>query len=294
VTWALVVCAPEDELEIVSAELFEEGALGVEIQDGETAPMPGTPPLAHGTARCIAHFGERDEASRAATALLHRRGAASAEDPVEIADRDWSVAWRAHHKALRAGARTWVHPPWDVPDRRAGEVRVEIEPGMAFGTGSHATTALCLERLDELLAERRGADVLDVGTGSGVLAIQAVLLGAGRVCGTDDDPVALQAARGAAGANGLAEGRIEWRGDSDPAAVPGAFGIVVANILLNALVELAPRIAAKLAPGGRVVLSGLLAAQGDAAEAAYAELGLAPVQRRERDGWALVELERPR
>jgi ribosomal protein L11 methyltransferase len=306
VSFALVVAAPEDELEIVSAELFEEGALGVEIQDRETPPMPGTPPLPQGGGRCIAHFADRDDAVRAARAFVRRRrpgppgagrspkGAAYVHEPIEIADRDWSVAWRAHHKALRVGPRTWVHPPWEVPAVRGGEVRVAIEPGMAFGTGSHATTALCLERLDELLAERRGADVLDVGTGSGVLAIQAVLLGARRVCGTDNDPIAVQAARAAAAANGLAPDRIEWRGDSDPGEVAGIFGVVVANILLNALVELAPSIVAKVAPVGRVVLSGLLADQGDAAAAAYEAERLRFVQRRERDGWVLVELERPR
>jgi ribosomal protein L11 methyltransferase len=287
-SWAVVVAAPEDELEIVSAELFDAGALGVEIQDHETAPMPGTPPLPQGTGRCIAHFALRDDARTAAAAL------GTGEEPVEIADRDWSVAWRAHHKALRAGPRTWVHPPWDVPAARAGEVRVVIEPGMAFGTGAHATTALCLERLDELLAERPSADVLDVGTGSGVLAIQAALLGARRVCATEDDPVALRAAREAASLNGLAADRIEWRAEPDPGEVPGSFAIVVANILLNTLVDLAPRIAAKIAPGGRLVLAGLLAAQAGAAESAYARSGLAPVQRREREGWVRLELERPR
>jgi ribosomal protein L11 methyltransferase len=284
VSWAVVVIAPDDELDIVSAELFEEGALGVEIQDRDTPPMPGTPPLPPGAGRCIAHFAWREEAVRAA--------AGRGEEPVEIAERDWSVAWRAHHRALRVGPRTWVHPPWDVPQTREGEVRVVIEPGMAFGTGSHATTALCLERLDELLGARPGADVLDVGTGSGVLAVQAVLLGAGRVCGTENDPVALRAARAAAAANGLAADRIEWSGESDPGDVPGEFGIVVANVLLNALVELAPRIAAKAPAQGRVVLCGLLADQGEAAAAAYAAVGLRPVHRRERDGWVLVELER--
>jgi ribosomal protein L11 methyltransferase len=289
VSFALVVAVSEDELEIVSAELFEQGALGVEIQDRETLLMPGTPPLPPGAGRCIAHFAEREDAVRAASAL-----AGPSIEPIEVVDRDWSVAWRAHHKPLRVGPRTWVHPPWEVPAARDGEVRVAIEPGMAFGTGSHATTALCLERLDELLAERPRADVLDVGTGSGVLAIAAVLLGARCVCGTDNDPIALQAARSAAATNGLAPERIEWRGDSDPGEMAGVFGVVVANILLNTLVELAPSIAAKVAPGGRLVLSGLLGDQGEAAAAAYQGEQLRFVQRRERDGWALVELERPR
>jgi ribosomal protein L11 methyltransferase len=170
-------------------------------------------------------------------------------------------------------------------------VVVTIDPGMAFGTGSHPTTSLCLEACDELLAARPGADVLDVGTGSGVIALLAVRLGAGRVVGTENDLIGLEAARAGAALNGIAPDRIEWL-LQDPSELPGRFGIVIANILLNTLEELAPQIAAKVAPGGRLVLSGLLAAQGDAAERAYAAQGLRAVSRRERDGWIRVEMER--
>jgi ribosomal protein L11 methyltransferase len=117
-------------------------------------------------------------------------------------------------------------------------------------------------------------------------------LPAGRVAGTENDPIALQAAREGAALNGLSADRIEWRLE-EPHEVPGEFGIVIANILLNTLEELAPSIASKVAPGGRLVLSGLLAAQGDAAEIAYLAQGLRPIGRKERDGWTRVELERP-
>ncbi len=175
--------------------------------------------------------------------------------------------------------------------------------GMAFGTGSHPTTALCLERVDELLAEfcQRGhhshgvpsaVDVLDVGTGSGVIALLAVKLGAGRVCGTEKDPVALEAARRGAELNGIAPGRIWWA-LADPDELPAPpYRIVVANILLNTLIELAPAIARKVAGGGRLVLSGLLPAQAGEAEAAYAAQGLVPAGHTERDAWVRVELSR--
>jgi ribosomal protein L11 methyltransferase len=130
-----------------------------------------------------------------------------------------------------------------------------------------------------------------VGTGSGVIALLAARLGAGRICGTENDPVALEAARRGAALNGIE--RIEWLLAEDPFDVPGVFDIVVANILLNTLEELAPRLAGKVGKGGRLVLSGLLAAQGDAAQAAYVAQGLRPVQRKEREGWLRVELERP-
>ncbi|TMB07879.1 MAG: 50S ribosomal protein L11 methyltransferase [Deltaproteobacteria bacterium] len=285
-SWALVLTAAPDELELLAARLFEQGALGVELQEPEQQLMPGTPPLPPGAGRCIAHFTERDVAADSAREL------GRAEAPVEVVEEDWSVAWRKHHRPLRVGPRSWVQPPWEDAPAAPGEARVLIDPGMAFGTGSHPTTALCLERLDELLAELPGADVLDVGTGSGVIALLAVKLGAGRVCGTENDPVALEAARRGAGLNGIPSERMRWA-LADPDQLPEApYRIVVANILLNTLIELAPAIARKVASGGRLVLSGLLAAQADEAEAAYAALGLSPAGRAQRDGWARVELSR--
>ena len=281
-SWALVLVAPPDELELLASDLFELGALGVELQEPGMPLMPGTPHLPEGRGRAIAHFDERSDADEAARAL-------HAEPPVEIAAQDWSVAWRAHHRTMKVGPRSWVVPPWE--QKPAGVV-VTIDPGMAFGTGSHPTTSLCLEACDELLAARPGADLLDVGTGSGVIALLAVKLGAGRVVGTENDPVALDVARAGAELNGIASDRIEWL-LQNPADVPGTIGIVIANILLNTLEELAPQIAAKVAQGGRLALSGLLAAQGDAAEHAYVSQGLRAVSRKERDGWIRVELERP-
>ncbi len=280
-SWALVLTAAPDELEVLAADLFELGALGVELQEPGMPLMPGTPELPEGRGRAIAHFSSRSDADEAAREL-------SAEGPVEIAEQDWSTAWRAHHKTMRVGPRSWVVPPWEP---RPSGVCVTIDPGMAFGTGSHPTTALCLEACDELLASRPGADLLDVGTGSGVIALLAVKLGAGRVVGTENDPVALQAAREGAALNGLRAARIEWL-LQEPDEVPGQFGIVIANILLNTLEELAGSIAGKVAPGGRLVLSGLLAAQGDAAASAYTARGLRFLGRKERDGWIRVELER--
>jgi len=286
VSWALVLTAPAGELELLAARLFDHGALGVELQEPDQQLMPGTPPLPPGAGRCIAHFIERGSAADSAREL------GRAEAPVEVAEEDWSVAWRKHHRPLRVGPRSWVQPPWEDAPVAPGEVRVLIDPGMAFGTGSHPTTALCLERVDELLAQAPGADALDVGTGSGVIALLAVKLGAGRVCGTENDPVALEAARRGAELNGIRPERIDWA-LADPDELPGGpYRIVVANILLNTLVELAPAIARKVAPGGRLVLSGLLSSQAAEAEAAYAAQGLLPAGRAERDGWVRVELSR--
>jgi ribosomal protein L11 methyltransferase len=282
VSWALVLLASPEDLEVRVAELFERGALGVELQEPGMPLMPETPPLPEGRGRAIAHFQDRESASEAARSL-------GAEPPVEVPEEDWSVAWRRHHRSLQVGPRSWVHPPWEHPPESG--VAVAIDPGMAFGTGSHPTTALCLERCDELLAEFPGADVLDVGTGSGVIALLARKLGAGRVAGSENDAVALEAARQGAALNGVTG--IEWVLIADPAVVPGQFRIVIANILLNTLEDLAPAIASKVAPGGRLVLSGLLAEQAGAGERAYVALGLRAFGRKEREGWVRVELSRP-
>lgn len=281
-SWTLVLLAPPDQLEVLAAELFDLGALGVELQEPGMPLMPGTPALPDGRGRAIAHFRDRRSAAESAESL-------GVEDPVEVPDQDWSVAWRKHHHTMRVGPRSWVHPPWESAP--GSGVAVAIDPGMAFGTGSHPTTALCLERCDELLFELPGASLLDVGTGSGVIALLAKKLGAGRVAGTEHDPVALDAARQGAALNGIPG--VEWRLAPDPSAVPGLFRIVIANILLNTLEDLAPAIASKVAPGGRLVLSGLLLAQAEAAERAYVAEGLQPFARTEREGWVRVELSRP-
>jgi len=282
VSWALVLLASPEDLEVRVVELFERGALGVELQEPGMPLMPETPPLPEGRGRAIAHFQDRESASEAARSL-------GAEPPVEVPEQDWSVAWRRHHHTRQVGPRSWVHPPWERPPQSG--VAVAIDPGMAFGTGSHPTTALCLERCDELLAEFPQADVLDLGTGSGVIALLARKLGAGRVAGSENDAVALEAARQGAALNGVTG--IEWVLTADPAAVPGQFQIVIANILLNTIEELASSIASKVAPGGRLVLSGLLAEQAGAAERAYVALGLRAFGRKEREGWVRVELSRP-
>ena len=294
-SWALVVTAPEESLELAAALLFEQGALGVEVQEPGMLLMPGTPPLPPDRGRAIAHFDDRREAEAASAALAEELPGLELPPPLEVAEQEWSTAWRAFHHAMRVGPRSWVHPPWELPAAAPGEVLVAIDPGMAFGTGSHPTTSLCLERVDQLFGERPGADLLDVGTGSGVIALLAAKLGAGRICGTENDPVALVAAREGAALNRLAPDRIGWQlRDCDALEAPWdrPYGVVVANILLNTLVELAPQIAGKVAPGGRLVLAGLLTAQGDEAEAAYLAQGLVPAGRKQRDGWVRVELGR--
>jgi ribosomal protein L11 methyltransferase len=281
-TWSLSVETDASTADERSADLFELGASGVEVWDGEGIPMPGAPRPRAGRAILVGWF-ESEEAAQGARDAL---GGALAE----VADEDWGEGWKRHFRPLDVG-RVRVRPSWIEAPPPEGSVEVVLDPGMAFGTGSHPTTALCLAALSDALLVRPGASVLDVGTGSGLLAIAAKKLGAARVAANDEDPVAVDVARENAQKNGVA---LELT--LSPAAdIPGRFDVVVANILANVLVDLAPSLAGKLGPGGVLFLSGILGSQEEEVRRAYLAAGLAPLSRLDRrDGeWSLLALGRP-
>jgi ribosomal protein L11 methyltransferase len=278
-TFSLTLEAPLPRAEEIASDLFDLGASGVEVRDGEGTPMPGARLPSAGNALLVAWFPDRP----AADAGARRHGG----DVAEVPDEDWSEGWKKDFRPLDVG-RVRVRPSWIEEPPPPGAVEVVIDPGMAFGTGGHATTALCLAALSDLLGARPGASVLDVGTGSGLLAIAARKLGAGRVAANDVDPKAVEVARENAAANGVALEIVE-----DPLpAIAGAFDVVVANILANTLVELAPLVAAKLAPGGVVLLAGILLPQEDEVRRAYEALGLVSLPGARDGEWSLLALER--
>ena len=182
-----------------------------------------------------------------------------------VEDQDWERVWLDQFQPMRFGTRTWI-VPWnhelpaeaDTPDAAV----VRLDPGLAFGSGTHPTTALCLRWLDGLADQGllQGAAVLDFGCGSGILALAALKLGAGQAVGVDNDPQALQATMDNAERNG-ADGRLAvYLPEDEPAA---AYPVVVANILASALDALAEVLAARVVPGGRIALSGILKGQED-------------------------------
>ena len=180
-----------------------------------------------------------------------------------VEDQDWERAWMDQYVPLRFGARTWI-VPWnrELPGeaQAADAAVVRLDPGLAFGSGTHPTTALCLQWLDTLASDGalRGATVLDFGCGSGILALAALKLGAARAVGVDNDPQALISTHDNAARNGV-EARIDVFLPQDaPAAT---YPVVVANILATALEQLADTLAARVAPGGRIALSGILVGQ---------------------------------
>ena len=286
-SWSVTFDVPRDDAELLAAELMEGAASGVEVRDGEGVPMPGSAQPTAGRALVVAYFGDRAAAEAAAKAAV----ATGAEAEVaEIPDQDWGETWKKGLAPMTIG-RAFVRPSWIEVPVPAGLAEIVLDPGMAFGTGTHPTTSLCLAALSDLLAARPGARVLDVGTGSGLLAIGASMLGAGLVAGNDNDPIAIRVARENAALNGVAL-HLDER---DVEAQAGPFDLVLANILANTLVALAPAIAAQLAPGGVVLLSGILTPQEEEVRAAYLAAGLRPLPGgdRRQDEWSLLVLERP-
>ena len=183
-------------------------------------------------------------------------------DPVvsTVHTEDWSSSWKAHFKPLKVGRRLLIAPTWEETTPAPDDILLRIDPGMAFGTGGHETTRLCLELLERIMDDLpilAVPDVLDLGTGSGILAMAAVKLGAGRVLALDIDPDAVEVARENIAVNGLEES-IEL-GTTPLEAVDGEFDIILANILAEELVRLAPDLSRRLKMGGRVILSGILA-----------------------------------
>jgi ribosomal protein L11 methyltransferase len=176
----------------------------------------------------------------------------------DVADEDWTRAWMDQFEPMRFGERLWIYPSTIEPPVDTHAAIVRLDPGLAFGTGTHPTTALCLEWLDGI--DLRNRSVLDYGCGSGVLAIAALKLGAARVIGVDNDPQALAASRDNAGRNGVAD-KLELVDAADFVGI--AVDVLVANILAGPLGELAPRFAACVKPGGALALSGILHGQED-------------------------------
>ena len=190
----------------------------------------------------------------------------------KVDDQDWERVWMVHYEPLSFGARTWI-VPWnrDLPEaaQAHGAAVVRLDPGLAFGSGTHPTTSLCLQWLDALAnaGELDGRTVLDFGCGSGILALAALKLGAQRAVGVDNDPQALIATHDNAERNGVDDRLAVFLPQDEPSA---QYPVVVANILATALDALADTLAARVAPGGRIALSGILSGPEEALLERYA------------------------
>ncbi|HEV8675359.1 MAG TPA: 50S ribosomal protein L11 methyltransferase [Methylomirabilota bacterium] len=286
--WAILVSLDPEAADAVANFLVETGAAGV-VEEGEGAPVrlraffpPGSD--AAGIQRRLVEY--LDELRALAVAV--------GPGPVEVTavpEEAWAEAWRAHFRPLPIGRRLLVCPPWEVPEdgRRGGRLLVLIEPGRAFGTGGHASTRACLELTERALERRPAEHALDVGTGSGILAIAAIRLGVPAVTALDVDPDAVAAAAANAGRNGVADrigveiGALEgWSGRP--------VGLVLANLLGPVLITLAPALARACAVPGWLVAGGLLVHQVPVVVASLVPEGFELVEVAEHEGWAALLL----
>jgi ribosomal protein L11 methyltransferase len=276
-----------DRVESVEDLLLELGALCTSLEDAGDHPLleprPGETPV--WPEAVVSGLFEDDVEAACVMLSLCARLAVSADAITreDVEDRDWVRAWMDDFRPMRFGGNLWICPTgFEPPDPDA--VNLRLDPGLAFGTGTHPTTALCLEWLDA--HPPADAAVIDYGCGSGVLAIAALKLGARHAVGVDLDPQALVATRDNARRNHIPDAQLPVCLPEDLDAAPA--DLVMANILSGPLVDLAPALTGLVRPGGRLVLSGLLARQAGAVAAAYARRFSmkAPVL---KEGWALLE-----
>lgn len=207
-------------------------------------------------------------------------------------EEDWANAWKAHYQPVRVGKRVVVRPPWRDFDPEPEDIVVTLDPGMAFGTGTHPTTRLCMQALEEEI--KPGQRVLDVGTGSGVLAIAALKLGAASVDAVDIEPVSVRAALENRDRNGVREGlRIETGSVGLGEPFEGHYDLVLANIIARILIELADGIVAHVAPGGTLILSGIIETQVDGVRDCFGAHGLEFVSSSRQEDWIAMVYRRP-
>ena len=274
--WASLTIEAQDGDALGAAEqlCYNAGIKGVAVDDG------GHP------LRITGFLPEDDRLESAiraidtALALLPSLGIEGVSPSARVSfidEDDWANAWKKYFKPIRVGRRLIVTPPWEKPELGDGDLAIVIDPGMAFGTGSHATTQLCLTALEELVFP--GASVADIGTGSGILAIAASKLGASDVRAMDVDPLAVRIAEQNAEVNGVRISVSEARPEGE------AFDIVVANIIADTLIAMAGDLAALTARSGSLVVSGIIEHRAGDVESAFAAAGMAIVRKDRQGEW---------
>ena len=290
--WLAITVDTEARFEARMSSAFEDlGALAVTLLDAADQPLyepaPGATPIWRKLTMQALFHGEADENALVFGLSALQPGLDLRRVRTErIEDRDWERAWLEDFRPMRFGRRLWIVPHSLEPPEEAGTddaVVLRLDPGLAFGTGTHPTTAQCLTWLDgQDLSARR---VLDFGCGSGVLALATARLGAAEVDAVDNDPQALDATAANAQVNGVAD-RVRPTAAEVWNAGDG-YDLIVANILANTLIELAPTLVAALRTDGAIALSGILPEQGDEVATVYAGLGV-HLNRDEREGWLLL------
>jgi ribosomal protein L11 methyltransferase len=284
--WAeiTVISAPEAS-EAVSYAFVEAGCGGVMMRGDDPVTIQASLPVTDELSGKLAHL--RDHFAR-----LPEFGLPPLIKGVTIRyaeDEDWATAWKQYFKPVKLGRRLVVKPSWEEYAPGADEVVLELDPGMAFGTGGHPTTQLCLLALEDRVTP--GMKVADIGTGSGILSLAAAKLGADRVLATDIDPVPRKIARENVARNGL-EGRIEILEMADFDVRAADCDLIVANIVARTIIELAPNVAARLKPGGIFIAAGIVEDYHAATLEALHQAGFIVEETRREDIWVCLTSRR--
>jgi ribosomal protein L11 methyltransferase len=300
--WIEVALRVDGEAAEAAAEILNRyGYQGVSIEvegippdtldDGE-APPPG--PL---TLR--AYLPDDERAPEAIRQLTDALGYMNMMYPMPapefhtVDEQDWAEAWKVHYQPVRIGRRLLIRPLWIDMDIAPADLEIALDPGMAFGTGTHPTTQLCLEALEDLVTP--GVSVLDLGCGSGILAIGAAKLGAAHIWALDIDPIAVKVTVENAAQNGVADFITAQEGSLETVLHSARrFDLLAANILARVIIGMCGEgLGQVLRPGGVAVFSGIIAGQADDVEAALRDTGLTPTRRRQLGDWIVIEALRP-
>lgn len=269
----------------LAAEIADEFEVGVEITDGGLRFYLEEISLKQEQESKLRRIIENIKNS------LHPEGEIT-YSTCPLIDDDWADNWKAYFKPLRLGKRFLICPTWEDVNPEPGDRVIRMDPGRAFGTGQHETTRLCLEWLEEwasVQSELGSRSLLDLGTGSGVLAIGGALAGIGKIVAADNDPEALEVASENVALNQL--GHIINLQEGTAADIRGEYDVVLANIMAGPLIEMARELVRRLADRGRMALSGILIEQMEAVEAAYEAAGLELVGRKTDGEWCLLDFQ---
>jgi len=280
----IVVASPVELVEAVANVFNEVGSGGVVIEDpalivdiitkgtAETVaptlkPLPGEQVVVKGYFCCDASLPDRLASLTRSLATFSVQWQTR-----EVKEQDWATAWQEYYKPVRVGKNMVVKPSWEDYVARVGETVIELDPGMAFGCGTHATTAMCLALLEDLAP---GSEVVyDVGTGSGILSVAAALLGAQQVTAVDIDELAVRTARENAALNGVSDRVVVAQGYLLDTLTGGLADLIVANIIADVIIQLARDAAAALKPDGRLIASGIIAERAEEVRQAIGNAGL--------------------
>ncbi|WP_058492958.1 50S ribosomal protein L11 methyltransferase [Legionella worsleiensis] len=278
---------PSDEIEQISEELEESGALSIMLTDKNDNPVlepePGTTPL-WPEVIIQALYAQAEDAEAAKQHLTHSKRSLQCSIEV-LPEKDWERAWMDDFKPQQFGRRLWICPTWMTPPV-SDAVNLMLDPGLAFGTGTHPTTALCLTWLEQ--AELDNKTLIDYGCGSGILSLAAIKLGARHVIGVDIDHQALQATQNNAMTNHINE---QFLSISTPEALQEPVDLIIANILLAPLMSLRDRFYQLLNPGAKLVVSGILTEQAETLVKEYQDV-FTHTGTSHQDGWSLLVFTR--